>query len=86
MSLRSDNEPAILRLLRHALTEARLQVERLEQQKRPPRTVTLSHGAVTQAAPAQAPAGDRTPDGQQIGRNDPCYCGSGKKFKKCHGR
>ncbi|MEO6923285.1 MAG: SEC-C metal-binding domain-containing protein, partial [Bryocella sp.] len=23
--------------------------------------------------------------GQQIGRNDPCYCGSGKKFKKCHG-
>jgi len=20
-----------------------------------------------------------------IGRNDPCYCGSGKKFKKCHG-
>ena len=19
------------------------------------------------------------------GRNDPCYCGSGKKFKKCHG-
>ena len=62
------------------------QVERLEQQKRPPRTVTLSHGAVTQAAPAQAAAGDRTPDGQQIGRNDPCYCGCGKKFKKCHGR
>ncbi|MFA6004780.1 MAG: SEC-C metal-binding domain-containing protein, partial [Elusimicrobiota bacterium] len=22
---------------------------------------------------------------QKIGRNDPCYCGSGKKFKKCHG-
>ena len=21
----------------------------------------------------------------KIGRNDPCYCGSGKKFKKCHG-
>lgn len=21
----------------------------------------------------------------EIGRNDPCYCGSGKKFKKCHG-
>lgn len=20
------------------------------------------------------------------GRNDPCYCGSGRKFKKCHGR
>ncbi|MEK7623739.1 MAG: SEC-C metal-binding domain-containing protein, partial [Patescibacteria group bacterium] len=22
---------------------------------------------------------------KKIGRNDPCYCGSGKKFKKCHG-
>jgi preprotein translocase subunit SecA len=31
------------------------------------------------ANPAQQPAG-------KIGRNDPCYCGSGKKFKKCHGR
>jgi preprotein translocase subunit SecA len=25
------------------------------------------------------------PDEQQIGRNDPCWCGSGKKFKRCHG-
>ncbi|MEM9032962.1 MAG: preprotein translocase subunit SecA [Actinomycetota bacterium] len=23
---------------------------------------------------------------QRIGRNDPCHCGSGKKFKQCHGR
>jgi len=22
---------------------------------------------------------------QKIGRNDPCYCGSGKKYKKCCG-
>ncbi len=29
--------------------------------------------------------GDFTPIGSKIGRNDPCYCGSGKKFKKCHG-
>jgi len=21
----------------------------------------------------------------KIGRNDPCHCGSGKKYKKCHG-
>jgi len=21
---------------------------------------------------------------KKLGRNDPCYCGSGKKFKKCH--
>lgn len=24
-------------------------------------------------------------DHERIGRNDPCWCGSGKKFKKCHG-
>ena len=24
-------------------------------------------------------------DEHQVGRNDPCWCGSGKKFKKCHG-
>jgi preprotein translocase subunit SecA len=27
----------------------------------------------------------RVDESQQIGRNDPCWCGSGKKFKKCHG-
>jgi len=25
-------------------------------------------------------------DNSKIGRNDPCYCGSGKKFKNCHGK
>jgi preprotein translocase subunit SecA len=27
----------------------------------------------------------RVDQAEQIGRNDPCWCGSGKKFKKCHG-
>jgi preprotein translocase subunit SecA len=27
-----------------------------------------------------------TPSGARIGRNDPCWCGSGQKYKKCHGR
>jgi preprotein translocase subunit SecA len=27
----------------------------------------------------------RVDEHEQIGRNDPCWCGSGKKFKKCHG-
>ncbi len=26
------------------------------------------------------------PEFKNIGRNDPCWCGSGKKFKKCHGK
>jgi len=28
---------------------------------------------------------ERKEDGTKIGRNDPCPCGSGKKYKKCHG-
>jgi len=36
--------------------------------------------------PAMAPVEQRRVDpGEQIGRNDPCWCGSGKKYKKCHG-
>ena len=27
----------------------------------------------------------RLDEHEQLGRNDPCWCGSGKKFKKCHG-
>ena len=25
-------------------------------------------------------------EGKKLGRNDPCWCGSGKKYKKCHGK
>jgi preprotein translocase subunit SecA len=39
--------------------------------------------APPRAAPKPAVA-PRTPTGEKIGRNDPCYCGSGKKYKKCH--
>ncbi|MCX7840530.1 MAG: SEC-C metal-binding domain-containing protein, partial [Anaerolineae bacterium] len=28
--------------------------------------------------------GSRPPVGQKLGRNDPCWCGSGKKYKNCH--
>jgi preprotein translocase subunit SecA len=27
----------------------------------------------------------RVEEHETLGRNDPCWCGSGKKFKKCHG-
>ena len=34
----------------------------------------------------EAPAGRRVVGtAPKVGRNDPCHCGSGKKFKKCHG-
>jgi preprotein translocase subunit SecA len=39
---------------------------------------------VEQVEHAIAPAPVR--EGPKIGRNDPCHCGSGKKYKHCHGK
>jgi preprotein translocase subunit SecA len=37
-------------------------------------------------APAQTVSTTKVlPENQKLGRNDPCWCGSGKKYKKCHG-
>jgi preprotein translocase subunit SecA len=40
------------------------------------------------AAPAAQAAGEDPNSymGMKVGRNDPCPCGSGKKFKQCHGK
>ncbi len=43
-------------------------------------------GAAGAATPAGGARPGYTPDGARIGRNDPCWCGSGAKYKKCHGR
>ncbi len=37
-------------------------------------------------APAQPPRQEPVRSDKTVGRNDPCPCGSGKKFKACHGR
>ena len=39
-------------------------------------------------SPMKAMANGRARNGapQKMGRNAPCYCGSGKKFKRCHGK
>ncbi|MGH9382437.1 MAG: SEC-C metal-binding domain-containing protein [Thermoanaerobaculia bacterium] len=42
------------------------------------------------SAPPKEASGRQRPatvvrDGEKVGRNDPCPCGSGKKYKKCHG-
>ena len=44
--------------------------------------------AVPGAAPDPAHAGKPQPVrvGDKVGRNDPCPCGSGKKYKQCHGK
>jgi preprotein translocase subunit SecA len=45
-------------------------------------TLAMSGGGSTATAgPRQIVKSEK----ENIGRNDPCWCGSGKKFKKCHG-
>ena len=39
----------------------------------------------THGAPGDAPARPVERSMPKVGRNDPCPCGSGKKYKKCHG-
>jgi preprotein translocase subunit SecA len=43
----------------------------------------LEQARMAGSGDASAPAQRRT--GEKVGRNDPCPCGSGKKYKKCHG-
>lgn len=48
-------------------------------------------GRRIQAGPGQRPAAPPQPETfergeRKIGRNEPCPCGSGKKYKQCHGR
>ncbi|MBI4496699.1 MAG: SEC-C domain-containing protein, partial [Chloroflexi bacterium] len=59
---------------------------------------TIYHATLVRQAAPQAPQPSRTnrdeaaggrplrvPAGHKVGRNDPCPCGSGKKYKRCHG-
>ena len=49
-----------------------------------PANVQYHHAGYEEAlASAVVEEGDGLP---KVGRNDPCPCGSGKKYKQCHGR
>ena len=69
------------------------QAEQAEEQK--PGTTQTNAGGTTGTGRSDLrtnrdPSGPKTsatgPGGVKPGRNDPCWCGSGKKYKKCHGR
>lgn len=70
-------------------------VDQLEQQRLASkmRNVQLTHEEMNVVAPQPAaaqPAQEKplpfVRSGPKVGRNDPCPCGSGKKYKQCHGR
>src|SRR5438128_10358365 len=59
------------------------EIEAMERRQRAAARMTLSHGEQGQE-PQKIETVRR--EGAKIGRNDPCPCGSGKKYKKCHGQ
>ncbi|MCX2793872.1 preprotein translocase subunit SecA [Microbulbifer thermotolerans] len=80
----------VVRILAHVEPMTREQMEemerrRLEQQRK--QQLELQHAqasAIPQAKEPQAQMPERR--GPKVGRNDPCPCGSGKKYKQCHGK
>jgi preprotein translocase subunit SecA len=87
----------ILMTVRFRSPEELAAVEELEA----PRNVQYQHAEFGTAAAEAGPAPEAEAEsevavaerpqpfvrgGQKIGRNDPCPCGSGKKYKHCHGR
>jgi preprotein translocase subunit SecA len=56
-------------------------VQQMQPQQQP-QQVVMSHGG---AAESESPATVKR-EGDKVGRNDPCPCGSGKKYKRCHGK
>jgi len=85
--IRSEEEIAALEALERQQAQARLS----QSQFRHEGSASL---APTGEAQTHAPPLSNTPppviqvarSGPKIGRNDPCPCGSGKKYKHCHGR
>jgi preprotein translocase subunit SecA len=77
--------------IRHQITHSIYHVELAPSTPAPARQ-PVAAGAGRRAAPARAKAtaaaggaaGQQVP--RKVGRNDPCPCGSGKKYKKCHGQ
>jgi len=68
-------------------------VEALEQGAHAPQDVQYLHPSLDEPAPAEADGGEGVAVAQKpvrvgpkVGRNDPCPCGSGKKYKHCHGK
>jgi len=67
----------------------RIEIKRKERVSLPqPRPVALHHPTANLGQETDAsvlpPAPSDNPKAAKLGRNDPCWCGSGKKWKRCH--
>jgi preprotein translocase subunit SecA len=71
-----------------ALRLERIEIKRKETNPVPKaRPVALHHPTANmgqETDQSQVPASPSAGTGKKLGRNDPCWCGSGKKWKRCH--
>ena len=63
--------------------QASTTIDALEKEFHRKKQRELEAASLSGGGDASQPAQRRT--GEMVGRNDPCPCGSGKKYKKCHG-
>ncbi|AXY35821.1 preprotein translocase subunit SecA [Yersinia pseudotuberculosis] len=63
-----------------------LEVQRREEAERLARQQQLSHQTDNSALMSEEEVKVANSLERKVGRNDPCPCGSGKKYKQCHGR
>ncbi|MGH8119813.1 MAG: SEC-C metal-binding domain-containing protein, partial [Gammaproteobacteria bacterium] len=81
----------VIRFLSRVQVRTETDVEPPQTQQRPRQNLTYSHPAAPNAlatSPA-APGPENAPfvrEQRKIGRNEPCPCGSGRKYKHCHGK
>lgn len=82
----------VIRILSTVELRRQEEVEELERQRREAaeRELTLQHADASATAESEQPeqAGNAPFQRQErkVGRNEPCPCGSGKKYKHCHGQ
>jgi len=73
----------LLEQIDSTIVDSLLRVQ-VHQHESPHPSVSSPQRNIPKPAPSgQAPESAR--GAEKVGRNDPCPCGSGKKFKKCHG-
>jgi len=68
-------------LIRVSIGRSILRVSVVQQEAPRPKIVATSAAGTTSAPTTKGPVAAAA----DVGRNDPCPCGSGKKYKKCHG-
>ena len=85
--IRSEEEVAALEAQERAQAEAKLRAAQFQHANAGGYGTEDEVAGITgQPAPVAAAAGTVTREEPKVGRNDPCPCGSGKKYKHCHGQ